>query len=219
MDENLGFSTFSGTVATPKCGLVTFAQIVSISDAVKTRLTRSAHPQDIVLRLKVLKGGASHAYKSMADFERNYSAFDAFSQFEMTAEPRYEHATGGVIARFTVRRTHTLCVDVDVAGDDAAAVTACAEEFLHWLEDFMNAGAPTAAAIPLTTVIPDIPLYRSVLPAEDAHPPADADSLGALPEDREEKRQKSFLKRNLVEIIFVILGLIGVYLLVTSWFR
>ena len=220
MDDFKENATFTGTVNTPKLGLVFFDQLTAIAAEGQACITRNASLLSIGLTLKVAKGDISHTYKSMHEFERNYSKFDSFNQFDLQVLPKYEDEADSPILRIGVHREQNLQIDLDVAGCDETLVTACGEEFRMWLEDFINEPMAVTMRSPASAaILPEIPVFRAALPDMDVPPAINLKPMGKETERQDAPKKKSFLRENLVEIIFVVLGLIGVYLLISNMLR
>ena len=220
MDDFKENATFTGTVNTPKLGLVSYDQVMAIAAEGQACITRKAPALSIGLTLKVEKGDISHTYKSMAEFERNYSKFDGFNRFDLRISPKYEDEADSPIVRIGVRREQSLQIDLDAAGCDETLVTACVEEFRMWLEDYINEPVTVTMRSPASAaVLPEIPVFRAALPDMDVPPAINLKPIGKETERQDAPKKKSFLRENLVEIIFVVLGLIGVYLLISNMLR
>jgi hypothetical protein len=216
MDDSKAIPTYTETLDTPNLGMVSYGQVTVIAEQVQACLMRMADPVSIGLTLKVVKGDIPHTYPSMAGFERNYSAFDVFKQFDMTLTPRYESDAIGPITRMRVYRTQNLRIDIDASGSDEEKATACTRAFCAWLEDyFSNPAADDDTGLD-DLALPEIPVLRAALPVSEADQPTSLEPLPIETERKDKPAKKTFLQNNLVEIIFAILGLIGVYLLITN---
>jgi hypothetical protein len=219
MDENIECRMYRATVLTPKTGRVTTGQIAAVAARSLSFVTEATRPQSVVLTLKVVKNDIAHTYRSISDFERSNSDFDVFNQFDVLILPSYEEHADGQILRLQVRREGKERIEIDLDGNGPDSASSCTEEVRRWLDGFFNKPAVPMSEFPSVTIHPEIPVFKVGRDEGGEVPIPSVTPESHEPEERNQTKRKSYIRRNLVEIIFAILGAIGFIMIVASLIR